>query len=90
MDARILIGVKDYVFDVTVMEKEYFGQGKPYAQYAWQDISCALAKYSTRKQDIDVNGYTTLSPSELQVLDGWAAIFLKRFEAVGRLVSESG
>ncbi|KAJ6590818.1 hypothetical protein B0H10DRAFT_2233516 [Mycena sp. CBHHK59/15] len=71
----IVVGLKDYVFDVTAL-KEYFGPNSPLSHYASNDISYALIKYSNLPEDTNVEGYMDLSPEELEVLDNWVSIFL--------------
>ncbi|KAJ7700696.1 hypothetical protein B0H17DRAFT_1046379 [Mycena rosella] len=80
---RILIGLKGFVFDVTVMNK-YFGANKPLSNYASRDISYALARYSNLPEDLNVQGYADLSVDDLEVLNDWVSIFL-RFEVIGKI-----
>ncbi|KAJ7020088.1 hypothetical protein C8F04DRAFT_1145479 [Mycena alexandri] len=81
---RILVGLKDFVFDLSRI-KAYIGPGKLFASYGWRDISYALTKSSNLTEDTLVEGYTCMSPAELELLDKWVALFLKRFQVVGRM-----
>ncbi|KAJ6568474.1 hypothetical protein B0H19DRAFT_1256237 [Mycena capillaripes] len=84
---RTLIGLKDYVSDVTALQEVAGLKPGPFRVYASKDISYALAKYSTEEEDVNVVGYANLSLAELEVLDKWVSIFLKRFEVVGSSVA---
>ncbi|KAJ7815377.1 hypothetical protein B0H14DRAFT_2603487 [Mycena olivaceomarginata] len=68
---RILIGLKDYVFDVTIL-RDSLGSGGRFSTYAFKDISYALTKFSTLNEDTQVVGYTDLAPNELLLLDNWS------------------
>ncbi|KAJ7032111.1 hypothetical protein C8F04DRAFT_1108526 [Mycena alexandri] len=81
---RILVGLKDYVFDVTPL-MEFLIPGGQLSNYAGKDISFALTKASNRREDTTVKGYGTLSSNELKMLDEWTSVFLRRFTVVGRL-----
>ncbi|KAJ7445386.1 hypothetical protein B0H11DRAFT_848563 [Mycena galericulata] len=81
---RTLIGLKDYVFDLTEMQK-YFEAGQPFCNYAARDISYALTKYSSLPEDAAVIGYESLTVTELSILNDWVAFFLLRFKVVGKL-----
>ncbi|KAJ6627084.1 hypothetical protein B0H10DRAFT_1941285 [Mycena sp. CBHHK59/15] len=82
--ARTLVGLKDYVFDVTAIKKS-FGPNGQFQTYPFKDISYALTKYSNLEEDAAVVGYASFSPKELEILDNWVQLFLKRFEVVGKL-----
>ncbi|KAJ7807656.1 hypothetical protein B0H14DRAFT_3483015 [Mycena olivaceomarginata] len=85
---RTLIGVKDYVFDVT-SAKEFSGPTGAFRVWASKDISYALTKFSTLEEDVDVVGYVNLPASELEILDTWVAIFLQRFKVVGKMTAST-
>ncbi|KAF8190358.1 hypothetical protein K438DRAFT_1831933 [Mycena galopus ATCC 62051] len=85
---RILVGLKDYVFDLTPI-KAYFNSGQLFAGYSWRNISYALTKYSNLPEDILVHGYANMSVADMEVLDKWVALFLKRFEVVGRIATQA-
>ncbi|KAJ7775307.1 hypothetical protein B0H16DRAFT_1506883 [Mycena metata] len=82
--ARLLIGLKDYVFDVTSL-KVFIGPQGPLNNYPWRDISWALVKSSNLASDTANQGYNKFSPENLKLLDDWTAVFLRRFVVVGRL-----
>ncbi|KAJ7475366.1 hypothetical protein B0H11DRAFT_2033971 [Mycena galericulata] len=83
-DPRILIGLENYVFDVSAM-KEFFGPTKFYSKYAGKDISTALARFTLDDEVIDAPNYSSLSEKELALLRNWTSLFVKRFEVVGKL-----
>ncbi|KAJ6537588.1 hypothetical protein B0H10DRAFT_2141778, partial [Mycena sp. CBHHK59/15] len=68
--ARILVALKDYVFNVTTLAEFLTNDGE-FKSWAAKDIS--------------YTGYSLLSETELDVLDKWLALFLERFEVVGRM-----
>ncbi|KAJ6526047.1 hypothetical protein B0H19DRAFT_1275906 [Mycena capillaripes] len=72
---RTLIVLQDYVFDVTVV-KSFSGPNGAFMSYSSKDISYALTRSSTLKEDVDVVGYGNLSTAELEVLDNWLSLFL--------------
>ncbi|KAK6984523.1 hypothetical protein R3P38DRAFT_3292351 [Favolaschia claudopus] len=82
---RILVGLKDYVFDMTAV-KESLSPGGDLSVYAFKDISYALAKYSASETDTLIQGYDSLSSEEKGVLDSWVGIFLTRFPVIGMLL----
>ncbi|KAJ7756661.1 hypothetical protein B0H16DRAFT_1885920 [Mycena metata] len=82
--ARLLIGLKDYVFDVTSL-KAFIGPQGPLNNYPWRDISWALVKSSNLASDTANQGYNKFSPENLKLLDDWTAVFLRRFVVIGRL-----
>ncbi|KAJ6534536.1 hypothetical protein B0H10DRAFT_2145856 [Mycena sp. CBHHK59/15] len=57
----------------------------PNCVWAAKDISYTLTKCSNLPEDANVRGYSLLSETELDVLDKWLALFLERFEVVGRM-----
>ncbi|KAJ7161760.1 hypothetical protein C8R46DRAFT_352391 [Mycena filopes] len=81
--SRILIGLKDYIFDVTMLG-EFMGTGGSLSNFPWNDVSCALTRASNNPADTAIEGYSTLSTVELEKLDGWTSIFLRRFVVVGK------
>ncbi|KAJ7694698.1 hypothetical protein B0H14DRAFT_3530594 [Mycena olivaceomarginata] len=72
---RIFVGLKDYVFDVSVL-REFLGPMGQSSAYAAKDISYALTKCSNQTEDTNVVGYNTLSVPELKILDRWFSMFL--------------
>jgi hypothetical protein len=55
---------------------EYFGHNKAFNKYSGRDISCALARYSYREEDINAAGYSSLLERELAVMKDWLSLFL--------------
>ncbi|KAJ6610246.1 hypothetical protein B0H10DRAFT_2060953 [Mycena sp. CBHHK59/15] len=82
--ARILVALKDYVFNVTTLAEFLTNDGE-FKSWAAKDISYTLTKCSNLPEDANVRGYSLLSETELDVLDKWLALFLERFEVVGRM-----
>ncbi|KAJ6452103.1 hypothetical protein C8R45DRAFT_1113222 [Mycena sanguinolenta] len=85
---RTLIVLKGNVFDVTAV-KSFSGPTGAFMTYSSKDISYALTKSSILKEDVDVVGYGNLSMVELEVLDNWLSLFLKRFKVVGKISAHS-
>lgn len=56
---------------------KFFEANQPFSNYAFKDISYALAKYSSLAEDVDVSGYENLSPAELEILNDWVTLFLQ-------------
>ncbi|KAJ7829660.1 hypothetical protein B0H14DRAFT_2451811 [Mycena olivaceomarginata] len=83
--ARILVGLKDHVFDVTSLKDSIRPKGH-FSIYAFKDISYALTKNSILEEDVQVVGYSDLSARELTVLDDWVSLFRHRFKIVGNLI----
>ncbi|KAJ6455613.1 hypothetical protein C8R47DRAFT_1328867, partial [Mycena vitilis] len=80
---RVLVALKDYVFDVTTMSDSLVhGEFKSWAA---KDISYAVTKYSNLAEDANVRGYSRLSVEELELLEKWLAMFLVRFKVVGKM-----
>ncbi|KAJ7703487.1 hypothetical protein B0H16DRAFT_1638652 [Mycena metata] len=83
--ARILVGLKDYVFDVSLL-KEFMGPAGQLSNYPWNDISFALVKSSNLPEYTAVEGYNNLSVNEFKTLEEWTTVFLRRFTVVGWLL----
>ena len=75
--------ITGYIFDVSTA-KEYLGPGKLLNVYTGKDISCALARFSWRDEDINVVGHSCLLGKELVALDQWVSVFMcvRRFLAM--------
>ncbi|KAJ7433340.1 hypothetical protein B0H11DRAFT_2185180 [Mycena galericulata] len=85
----IVVGLKDYVFDVTALA-EYLGPNKQFSNYPSKDISYALTKYSNLPEDVAVKGYANLSEAELDVLNSWVSLFKARFKIIGKIEVSNG
>ncbi|KAJ7027732.1 hypothetical protein C8F04DRAFT_1237995 [Mycena alexandri] len=83
-DPRILVGLREYVFDVSAMNG-FFAPNKLYSKFAGRDISCALARSSYEDENINRVGHSDLTSKELKALDGWVSLFKNRFKIVGKL-----
>ncbi|KAJ7040894.1 hypothetical protein C8F04DRAFT_1080890, partial [Mycena alexandri] len=51
-DPRILVGLREYVFDVSAING-FFAPNKLYSKFAGRDISCALARSSYEDENIN-------------------------------------
>ncbi|CAM6094961.1 unnamed protein product [Calypogeia fissa] len=83
----LLVAVKGRIFDVST-GKEFYGPGKSYAAFAGKDASRALAKMSTKPEDV-TSSLDGLSEKEIGVLDNWEAKFVAKYPVVGSVVSSS-
>lgn len=96
---RILLAVKDLVYDVTDKGSPYYGPGivvstisvgGSYHVLAGEDAGLALAtlKLPSSKEELRSNGYdlSSLSEKELDVLEGWTRKFESKYVLVGKLV----
>lgn len=81
----VLIAIKGRIFDVS-KGKDFYGPGGPYAAFAGKDASRALAKMSTKLEDIN-SSLDGLSEKEIGVLDNWEAKFVAKYAVVGSVVS---
>ncbi|KAK7006533.1 hypothetical protein R3P38DRAFT_3282404 [Favolaschia claudopus] len=82
--ARIFVGLKDYVFDVTSVPELHPTGG--FGSYAFKDISYALVKGSILEEDTLVSGYSSHSQQEVKELREWLSAFLLRFPVVAKLI----
>lgn len=77
----IYISVRGRVFDVST-GKSFYGPGGSYAMFAGKDVSRALAKMSTRDEDV-IGSLDELTDKELNVLADWE----RKFEAKHPIVA---
>ncbi|KAF9444174.1 cytochrome b5 [Macrolepiota fuliginosa MF-IS2] len=82
----IYVAIKGDIFDVTHKADSY-GKGKSYNIFAGKDGSRGLGKSSLKLEDA-VADYSVLDEAERKVLDDWHSFFCKRYNIVGRVVSE--
>ncbi|RUP45257.1 cytochrome b5 [Jimgerdemannia flammicorona] len=82
----IYVAIKGTVFDVSRNPASY-GPGAGYSVFAGKDASRALGM-SSLKPEHCVADYSTLDEKELKVLDDWLTFFTKRYNIVGKVVSE--
>lgn len=82
----IYVAIKGVVFDVSA-KREMYGPGKSYNVFAGKDASCALGRSSLKKEDAHAD-YSQLNSEELKVLNDWDLFFRKRYNIVGKVVSD--
>ncbi|WFD32382.1 hypothetical protein MSPP1_003427 [Malassezia sp. CBS 17886] len=75
----VYVAVKGIVFDVTP-KRDMYGPGCGYNVFAGKDASRALGMSSLKEEDA-VSDYSTLTESQLKVLDDW------RYNIVGRVIT---
>ncbi|KAF6755101.1 cytochrome b5-like heme/steroid binding domain-containing protein [Ephemerocybe angulata] len=83
----ILVAIKGDIFDVT-KKSDVYGPGRSYHIFAGKDGSRGLGM-SSLKTEHAVSDYTTLTESEMKVLDEWHSFFSKRYNIVGKVVGSS-
>eukprot|EP00127_Corallochytrium_limacisporum_P005211 Clim_evm28s201 gene=Clim_evmTU28s201 len=86
----VLIGVKHKIYDCTP-GKDFYGPGGPYANFAGRDATRALAKMSTKVEDIGPDRlpkWDDLPKGELDVLKDWVEKFDFKYDHVGDLVEK--
>ena len=79
----ILVAIRGKIYDVT-SGKSFYGPGGSYAMFSGKDASRALAKMSTKPEDVvgDLDG---LTDKEIGVLDDWDRKFAAKYPVVGRV-----
>ncbi|XP_024380786.1 probable steroid-binding protein 3 [Physcomitrium patens] len=79
----ILVAIRGKIYDVT-SGKSFYGPGGSYAMFSGKDASRALAKMSTKQEDVvaDLDG---LTDKEIGVLDDWDRKFAAKYPVVGRV-----
>lgn len=79
----ILVAIRGKIYDVS-SGKTFYGPGGSYAMFSGKDASRALAKMSTKNEDVvaDLDG---LTEKELGVLDDWDKKFAAKYSVVGRV-----
>ncbi|POV97277.1 hypothetical protein PSTT_15150 [Puccinia striiformis] len=75
---------KGIIFDVS-SKAEVYGPGGSYHVFAGKDGSQGLGKSSLKAEDA-VADYSSLTESELKVLDDWVVFFKKRYNVIGKVV----
>lgn len=90
-DARVLMGVRGKVYDVSA-GKNFYGPGGPYENFAGRDASRGLACNSFDKEmlvDIDgpIDTLEDLTPGQVQALNDWISLFDAKYPVVGELVN---
>ncbi|EKM54802.1 uncharacterized protein PHACADRAFT_258917 [Phanerochaete carnosa HHB-10118-sp] len=80
----IYVAIKGTVFDVS-RKRETYGKGGSYNLFAGRDASRALGMSSLKEQDASPD-YSTLSESDMKVLNDWHEFFSKRYSIVGKVV----
>ncbi|KAI0911317.1 cytochrome b5-like heme/steroid binding domain-containing protein [Ustulina deusta] len=78
---KAYVAIKGKVYDVTG-NKAYEQPGGSYSIFAGKDASRALAKTSTKPEDVQPE-WRDLSESEQGVLNDWITFFSKRYNVVG-------
>lgn len=81
----IYISVRRRIFDVST-GKSYYGPGGSYAMFAGKDASRALAKMSTRDEDV-IGSLDELTDKELSVLADWERKFEAKYPIVASLAA---
>ncbi|KAJ2785228.1 Dihydrodipicolinate synthase [Coemansia javaensis] len=86
----LYIAVKGIVYDVS-SNREFYGPGGPYANFAGRDASRGLALSSFDKDvvtspDEPIDDLGDLDKSEQASLDEWAEFFAGKYTPIGRLV----
>ncbi|CAM6056466.1 unnamed protein product [Sphagnum tenellum] len=79
----ILVAIRGSIYDVS-SGKSFYGPGGSYAVFSGKDASRALAKMSTKSEDVsaDLDG---LTEKEIQVLDDWDRKFKAKYPVVGHV-----
>jgi len=83
----ILVAIRGKIYDVS-SGKSFYGPGGSYAMFSGKDASRALAKMSTKEEDVvaDIDG---LTEKEIGVLDDWDRKFAAKYPVVGRVSGSS-
>lgn len=81
----ILVAVRGKIYDVT-SGKSFYGPGGAYAMFSGKDASRALAKMSTKSEDV-VADIDDLTEKEIGVLDDWDRKFAAKYPVVGHVSS---
>ncbi|KAL3679169.1 hypothetical protein R1sor_022125 [Riccia sorocarpa] len=79
-DLPLLVAIRGKIYDVS-SASDFYGPGKAYAVFAGKDATRALAKMSTKAEDVlpSVEG---LTEKEIGVLDDWE----KKFNANSQML----
>lgn len=93
-DEKIFLAVKGKVYDCT-NGRQFYGPSGPYSNFAGHDASRGLALNSfdldtVRDWDRPIDDLKDLKPDQLEILDGWAEHFAKKYPCIGTLLPEPG
>ncbi|KAK1771182.1 cytochrome b5-like heme/steroid binding domain-containing protein [Phialemonium atrogriseum] len=80
--AKCYVAIKGKVYDVT--GNKAYQPGGSYHVFAGKDASQALAKTSTKAEDVKPE-WSDLSDTEKNTLNDWVTYFSKRYNVVGRV-----
>ncbi|KAL1879914.1 hypothetical protein VTK73DRAFT_6726 [Phialemonium thermophilum] len=83
---KCYVAIKGKVYDVT--GNKAYQPGGSYHVFAGKDASRALAKVSTKEEDVRPE-WQDLPENEKKVLDDWVTYFSKRYNVVGRVEGAS-
>ncbi|KAL1891325.1 hypothetical protein Cpir12675_005009 [Ceratocystis pirilliformis] len=78
--SKCYVAIKGIVYDVT--GNKSYQPGGPYAAFAGKDASRALAKVSTKDEDVK-SEWQDLTDKEKSALNDWVTFFAKRYNVVG-------
>ncbi|KAL5594443.1 hypothetical protein BROUX41_001376 [Berkeleyomyces rouxiae] len=78
--SKCYVAIKGVVYDVT--GNKAYQPGGPYSAFAGKDASRALAKVSTKGEDVS-SGWEDLTDKEKSTLNDWVTFFSKRYNVVG-------
>lgn len=89
---KIFLAVKGKVYDCT-NGRQFYGPSGPYSNFAGHDASRGLALNSfeldtVRDWDQPIDDLRDMTPDQLEILDGWAEHFSKKYPCIGTLVPE--
>ncbi|KKF95892.1 putative steroid-binding protein 3 [Ceratocystis platani] len=78
--SKCYVAIKGIVYDVT--GNKSYQPGGAYAAFAGKDASRALAKVSTKDEDVK-SEWQDLTDKEKSTLNDWVTFFSKRYNVVG-------
>ncbi|KAI2638940.1 cytochrome b5 [Hypomontagnella submonticulosa] len=79
---KAYVAIKGKVYDVSA--NKAYREGGSYHVFAGKDASRALAKTSTKPEDVRPE-WQDLDDKEKQTLDDWITFFTKRYNVIGIL-----
>jgi len=80
--AKCYVAIKGIIYDVT--GNKAYQPGGSYNVFAGRDASGALAKTSTKPEDV-TSEWKHLSDKEKSTLNDWVTFFSKRYNVVGKV-----
>ncbi|KAG6543562.1 hypothetical protein Mapa_015056 [Marchantia paleacea] len=83
-EKQLLVAIRGKIYDVS-SARDFYGPGKPYAVFAGKDATRALAKMSTKAEDVSPS-LEGLTEKEIGVLDNWEKKFVTKYPVVGTVV----